>query len=206
MPSDLNPIEAVDIHIARKVAPIEEHRLGHLLGTLGALGDQPPMIGVSLSVAASGVWRRDSYQVATGIRMLAALALATGLKTLVKQRIDRSRPQLLIEHGHYEAHPGDNEDHAIKSFPSGHTAGMIAIAAAAARAYPERRSLALLPATLFSLLQIPRRAHFLSDVIAGAVIGLAAERLVAGIRPVRRRRGRTAISSTGTKRDPRPYW
>ena len=187
VPETLNKIENADILVARKVAPVEEHPLGHLAGKLGGLGDQPPMVGLCAVTAAVGIWRNDRRLVASAVRMLAALTLATGLKTLVKRRINRSRPQLLIEEGHYEREVGDTDDHALKSFPSGHTAGMMAIAAAASRSYPERHGLAFLPAAVFSALQVPRRAHFVSDVVAGAAIGLLAGELVAlAWRPARR--------------------
>ena len=176
-PAALNPVEAADIEIARAVAPVDEHPAGHLIGKLGALGDQPPLRVLTGGLIVAGWLRSDRRMAAAGVRMLAAHTLATFVKTRIKKRIDRSRPAQLVEQSHYEAHPGDHDEHALSSFPSGHTAGLVAVAGVAGRRYPEYRIAAWGTAGLLSVLQIPRRAHYLSDVLAGAAIGAAAAAL-----------------------------
>ena len=136
------------------------------------MGDQPPLRILCGAVIAAGAWRGDSRLAGTGLRMLAAHTLATGIKTIVKGQVDRTRPSLLIEDCEYEARPGESDDHDRTSFPSGHTAGVVAVAAVFGQAYPEHRLAAYSAAAFMALVQVPRRAHFVSDVAAGAVIGL----------------------------------
>ncbi|QXQ07877.1 phosphatase PAP2 family protein [Sphingosinicellaceae bacterium] len=171
-------IEAADIAVAKATAPVEETLVGRLVGKLGALGDQPPLRMLCGGIIVAGAWRGDSRLAGTGLRMLAAHTLATGIKTLVKSQVDRTRPSLLVEDGEYEAHPGDSDDHDRTSFPSGHTAGVVAVATVFARAYPEHAGEALATAGFLSLVQVPRRAHFVSDVAAGAVVGLVGAAVV----------------------------
>lgn len=201
----LNDIERADIAVAEATAPVEETRLGHALGLVGKLGDQPPLRVLCGAVVATGWWRDDPRLVLAGVRMFAAHTLATLAKTRIKKRVDRSRPNVLLEEGHYEAHPGDNEDHDVTSFPSGHTAGAVAVAAAVARSYPAAALPAAGAALLLSGVQVPRRAHYVSDVVAGAAIGLLAERLLAVAWPASGRDRDAAVRPTGTKRVHRPY-
>jgi len=179
MIDSLSGIEAADIAVAEATAPVGDTALGRTIGELGKLGDQPPMIAFALLTAATGALRDDRRLARAGVRMLAAHALATGMKVLVKRGVDRSRPSLLLERGHYEAHPGHNDDHDLTSFPSGHTAGVTAVARAFSRHYPEYAGVSAAAALGLSLIQIPRRAHFVSDIVAGAALGLLGEAIVA---------------------------
>nr|WP_295663939.1 phosphatase PAP2 family protein [Polymorphobacter sp.] len=176
-------IEAADIAIANATAFIDETPVGRLFGMLGGVGNQPPMRALCGAVIVSGAGRRDWRLAGTGLRMLAAHSLATWLKTLVKDRVDRTRPSLLVERGEYEARPGDSDEHDRTSFPSGHTAGVTAIATVFVRSYPRHRIAVAGAATFVALVQIPRRAHFASDIAAGVVIGLAGAAIVERLWP-----------------------
>jgi membrane-associated phospholipid phosphatase len=79
--------------------------------------------------------------------------------------------------------PGGSRDPELRSFPSGHTAGAVAMARAVARDYPDTASAAYLAAAVVGALQIPRRAHFAGDVLAGAAVGIAAEAMATWFRP-----------------------
>ena len=79
--------------------------------------------------------------------------------------------------------PGRKRSKEETSFPSGHSAGAIAVARAFAREYPEYRAPALGAAGLIALAQIPRCAHYPSDVGAGLAVGVAAEAAVAALWP-----------------------
>jgi membrane-associated phospholipid phosphatase len=64
------------------------------------------------------------------------------------------------------------------SFPSGHTAGSVAVARAVGRVYPEARAAAYGGAAAIALIQIPRGAHYPADVAAGTAVGIIAETAV----------------------------
>lgn len=173
-PADAGAVEKADVAVAKAVAPVAETPLVRMLGTLSEIGDQPPMRVLCAGVILAGWWRGDARLAGAGMRMLAAHSVATGLKNLIKNRVDRTRPNVLVEEGRYEMEAGDSREHDETSFPSGHTAGAVAAAAAWAHDYPEQRAAAYLAAGAVALMQIPQCKHYPSDVGVGAAIGLAA--------------------------------
>lgn len=173
------PIEKADVATAEAVMPYRDTPLVKVLGTLSDLSDQPPLIALCCATLAAGLWRGNRRQSSAGARMLASHLLATAIKKAIKARIDRTRPAVLDEEGgHYEMKSGHSTDGKLSSFPSGHTAGAAAVARAFSRDYPEYGPAAAAAATSAALLQIPRCAHYPSDLVAGAAVGLAAEAVV----------------------------
>jgi membrane-associated phospholipid phosphatase len=108
--------------------------------------------------------------------MLAAHTLATFVKDEVKERVDRTRPRSAGKPGKdAKPRPGDKTAKEETSFPSGQSAGGAAVARAFARAYPEHAGKAYAAAGLIALAQVPRCAHYPTDVGAGVAIGIASE-------------------------------
>jgi membrane-associated phospholipid phosphatase len=106
------------------------------------------------------------------------VALATAIKTVVKRVVVRTRPHVLADEGRYETGWLGPTDGPHSSFPSGHTADAVAAARALVRVYPEAKLPAYAAAVAVAVIQIPRCAHYPSDVTAGAAVGIAAEALV----------------------------
>jgi hypothetical protein len=79
-------------------------------------------------------------------------SLTLGLKTL----IPRTRPD------------GEDKD----SFPSGHTSGSFTTAAIVAHHYPKATIPAYVVAGLIGFSRIEKNKHYLSDVVAGATLGI----------------------------------
>jgi membrane-associated phospholipid phosphatase len=138
-------------------------------------------MALSGAVLAYGVLRGDRHATETGARMLGSLVLATLIKTGLKHVVARTRPNVLLEEGRYEVRPLGPADGSWHSFPSGHTAGSVAVARAVGRMYPQARTIAYGAAAAIALVQIPRGAHYLTDVAAGALVGVAAEAAVNGL-------------------------
>ena len=69
--------------------------------------------------------------------------------------------------------PGTSKDHRLQSMPSGHSAGVVAVTGAAIAGYPAVAIPAVAASGAIMAAQLPSRNHFLSDVAAGAAIGLA---------------------------------
>ena len=173
-PPEASSVEKADVAVAKAVAPVADTPLMQVLGTLSEAADQPQMRMLCAGIVAAGLWRGDARLARAGVRMLAAHSLATGIKTAIKHRVDRTRPTVLVEEGRYEMGPGESREHDETSFPSGHTAGAAAAAGAFAHEYPEHRAAAYGLAAVAALLQIPRCTHYASDVGAGAAIGIGA--------------------------------
>jgi membrane-associated phospholipid phosphatase len=169
--ADASAPEKADVAVARSVAPYTDSLPIRALSTFSKLGDQPPMLAISGAVLGAGVLARDRRLVRAGVRMIAAHLLATAAKNLVKRRIDRTRPRVLVKEGRYKMRPGRNEAKEETSFPSGHSAGAVAVAAAFGREYPEYRLPAYAVAGAIAVAQIPRCTHYPTDVAAGMAIG-----------------------------------
>jgi membrane-associated phospholipid phosphatase len=133
-----------------------------------------------------GLARRDRRMAGAGARMIAAHLLATAAKNFIKHRVDRTRPRSATGKDGHKPKPGRSTAKEETSFPSGHSAGAIAVASAYAREYPEHQAAALAGAGVVALAQIPRSAHYPTDVGAGVAIGLAAEKAVDLVWPFRK--------------------
>jgi membrane-associated phospholipid phosphatase len=159
------------------------------LERLADLGDQPQLRTLCVAAIAAGLaaGRASGYGprlARAGLRMLVAHQLATMGKNFVKRRIDRTRPRSLSRPGkHHRPSPGSSEAKEETSFPSGHAAGAAAVARAFAREFPRHRSAATAAGAVLAAVQVPRCAHYPSDIGAGLALGLAAEVGVAALWP-----------------------
>jgi len=168
-------------------SPGEGFALAHLPLFVAVLKGLPyPAIGaavLAVLLAASGLLTRHTWLGATprvAAYLVTTLALGPGLlvNTLLKDHWGRARPHQIIEFGgsaHFTpvAMVADQCDRNC-SFPSGHAAlgfWLIAFAfAAPAHWRPVAVAAALLVGSLVGLMRIAQGAHFLSDVLAAALI------------------------------------
>lgn len=172
----LGKVERTDRAVARAVAISARRPAGRWIRRFAEVGDQPPLVAVSLAVIAAGLAGGHDRLRRTGLRMLTAHSLSTIIKMIGKGNIDRTRPGAINQKS-YRMRPGDSSDGRLRSMPSGHSAGIVAIAGAISADYPR----ALMPAAVASVAvgaaQLPSRNHYASDVVVGAAIGL----VVAGV-------------------------
>lgn len=129
---------------------------------------------------------------------LEAEILAAGIVTpLLKRGFGRARP--IQDEGAHSFHPFSSDHH---SFPSGHATNAFALATAIAGHY-DRWVVPTVVYTVASGVAVSRvndRAHFPSDVIAGALIGHAVAKGVV----YRHQHGKTATTITPAMIDGRP--
>lgn len=149
------------------------HAAVEVLGFLSEAGDQPQLRLISGAVIVVGLVRRDPRMIGAGARMLITHELATAVKSAIKGRINRKRPRSASGKDEEKPRPGHDRDKEESSFPSGHSAGATAAGAAFAAVYPEYRFPALAASAAIALAQIPRRAHYPTDVAVGVAIGAA---------------------------------
>ena len=162
----------------RKVARHRDTPIVAALGRIGDVGDQPPLIAISGATIAMGALLRRPALARTGARMLASHLIATGMKTVLKSGIDRTRPARAIETGAHRVKKGSgSKDTGLNAFPSGHTAGAVAVAQAVARDTPALALPMRAAAAGIGAIQLPQGKHYASDVIVGAAIGWLSERI-----------------------------
>ena len=171
-PSDAGALEQADKEAAVQAARHRHHPAIKALGALSEVSDQVPLSLVCGSVILGGALAGQDHVARTGMRMMAAHLLANSVKRLIKDRFRRTRPVEMIKRQSYRCEPGESQGGHETSFPSGHTAGAVAVAAVVARDLPQMAVPALGVAALVSGIQVPRGKHYPGDVAAGAVLGL----------------------------------
>ena len=172
-------VEKADIALGKKMASKRHHPAVKAAATAGEIGDQGPLYALAAGVLAVGVASRHRRVTDCGLAMLAAIALADVGKRIAKRVVRRTRPNVLLEEGRYDADTGGSGRKPEQSFPSGHTACTVAAARALSRHFPETMTAAGAATAIIGLSRVAEGKHWPLDIAAGAVIGLAAERLSA---------------------------
>jgi lipid A 4'-phosphatase len=110
--------------------------------------------------------------------LFAGIAVSGIVVDLLKVIVGRPRPKLLFSAGSYEFDwIGLSADHW--SFPSGHAATAAALATALWCLWPQPVLFYLIGAALISASRLVMGAHYLSDVVMGAFIGVLVTRALA---------------------------
>jgi membrane-associated phospholipid phosphatase len=174
-------LDDVDAAVAEAALPVRHSALVRTIGALSEIGDQPEMRSLCGALIGVGALTGQRRMLRAGARRLLAHALATAVKSAVQRRVDRTRPRSLGEDRATELRPGLDTDKEESSFPSGHSAGAAATARAFAREYPELKTAAYVGGGLVAVAQIPRCAHYPTDVGAGLAIGIASEAVIHGL-------------------------
>lgn len=174
-------IARADRNATHRVAKARNNPIMKVVGFLSEAGDQPPLIAASLGTLAIGLAAGRPDIARGGARMLLSHLLATGAKLAVKRQFDRTRPSRALDGAGHHFTRGDEGGHADKSFPSGHTAGAVAVALAAAHDIDGAAAPAALTAGAIAAAQAPTGHHYFSDVLAGAAIGWASEAIVSAV-------------------------
>jgi membrane-associated phospholipid phosphatase len=172
-------VTAAESKVAKATAKHRDNPLVEIISKLSEAGDQPQLRTISGGMIVAGLVLRRRQWARAGVRMLIAHELATAMKNFVKNRVDRTRPRSAERREDSAVRRGDHSAKEETSFPSGHTAGAVAVAQAFAREFPEHSAAARVAAAAIGAAQVPRCAHYPTDVGAGALIGVAAEAGVA---------------------------
>ncbi|MGW5473510.1 phosphatase PAP2 family protein [Streptomyces chartreusis] len=118
--------------------------------------------------AALMAWRagwRGRRAAAAGLAAVTVAQLASN--GLCKQLADRPRPpKEWFPHDEVDDRPDSS------SFPSGHTAAAVAFTVAVACTWPAAGVWCAVPATMVAIERVQSGAHYPSDVVVGAVIGV----------------------------------
>src|SRR5213594_73420 len=108
----------------------------------------------------------------TGLLSLYSMIVSSLSAQIVKHLVGRARPRLM-EHGLTFLGPSFLAGvRGLDSFPSGHAASTFALAVVLTRAYPRAKVAFYMMASIISFSRLYLGAHFLSDAVGGALLGL----------------------------------
>ncbi|MCW6507561.1 phosphatase PAP2 family protein [Lichenifustis flavocetrariae] len=180
----------LDAPVARLVAtaPSSLHGVAQVFSDFGLSGY---MLVSSGAIAAGAFWlvrrggrRQGNVSItALGERALfvfSSVAVSGILVQVIKHVVGRARPKFLETLGpfHFDLF---SIKASLASFPSGHTTSIFALAAALCFFKPQLRGPAFLIAVLVGAARIVLGSHYLSDVLAGAILGLATTSCLAAV-------------------------
>lgn len=165
----------LDDEARRLFEPYADSPPMRVLDLLSKLGDQPELRFIAGGLIVAGTFAGNDRVVRAGSRMLIAHEAATLVKDAIKTNIDRTRPRSAEKRDSRKPKKGNHTAKEKTSFPSGHSAGAIAAARAFSREFPEYAPAAIGGAALIAAAQVPRCAHYPTDVAAGVLIGLVIE-------------------------------
>ncbi|MEU0333911.1 phosphatase PAP2 family protein [Streptomyces sp. NPDC006193] len=164
-------LQKADRVLIRKAASRIPPGVGKALSVVEEAAESTKLwCGAAVVMAAVGGWRGRTAAGAGLASMALAQLVSNGL---CKQLADRDRPpKEWIPHDEVHDRPDSS------SFPSGHTAAAAAFTAAVAPTWPVAGALCAVPAAAVALERVQSGAHYPSDVVTGAAIGLASAWLV----------------------------
>lgn len=118
--------------------------------------------------------RATAYGWAAGafLYLFTAVAFSGIVTNLFKMLFGRARPKLLYRDDLYGFFPPGLEG-SLQSFPSGHANTAFALAVAVALLWPRARVWLLALAVLMASARVGVNKHYLSDILAGAVVATA---------------------------------
>ena len=109
---------------------------------------------------------------------LLSLAASGAVANLIKILAGRHRPRDLFGQSEYGFEPFQFR-HALDSFPSGHSQTIFVVTTVLALAMPKRWRSISLAGAMIAATRITMTNHYLSDVVVGSYIGIAAVLLIA---------------------------
>lgn len=119
------------------------------------------------------VYRKiNSRTAAGGLLLLSSVAISGIMVNIIKVFVGRSRPRLFI-HEQIYGFDAFNIEYVWLSFPSGHAATALGAASALALLFPRFSTAFYSAGAVIAFSRIILTQHYLSDVIAGSVLGLA---------------------------------
>lgn len=132
-------------------------------------------LGFLLWARRPGIAARDRYRAIwrgeAALYVLSVVAAAGIVINIIKPLVGRMRPVKLLSEGQYGIEPG-SLDYALRSFPSGHATTVFALAFALGALWPRFRWAFALLALPVAASRVAITAHFMSDVVAGALVGI----------------------------------
>lgn len=133
------------------------------------LSNGATLVAIALLLYLAGRVRHNKTFSDAGKFLLAGFAASGITVQIIKHLAGRARPRITYE----TVFTGPSLRGGYDSFPSGHTAAAFSFAFIISLYFPKYRFLFYLAAVLTALSRIIGLSHFPSDILAGAVVGLA---------------------------------
>jgi membrane-associated phospholipid phosphatase len=134
------------------------------------LGHGTVQIALTVLWVAAAKYFKAQAEFYHGAAGLTAVVGSGILVQIIKHLVGRARPRMTLP---LWEHIGPSFDSDLHSFPSGHTTTSFALAAVLASRFPRQAWIFYTLAGLVGLGRVMGGSHYPSDVLAGALLGLA---------------------------------
>ena len=141
--------------------------LKHVDPFMTVVGNGSTLIAVGLIIYVAGRYYNKKLHL-MGRSLFIGLLTTGAIIQVIKHSIGRARPKLSYD----PLFIGPSLKTGYDSFPSGHSAMVFFFAYTLSQYYPKYRVLFYLFALAVSIDRVEELAHFPSDILAGAIIGL----------------------------------
>ena len=160
-------LSPLDRSLEKMVAPIGPgRRVDGVTNAINSLGTPQVLVpALAASYFLGNKADKDTAEMA-----VSALASAAIMTQGMKYMTGRARPNM-PDAGHFS---GPNSGKGHDSFPSGHAAAAFAVATVLASRHPDQKYLYYGLATAVGAARVRKSAHFPSDVLVGAAVGVYA--------------------------------
>jgi membrane-associated phospholipid phosphatase len=166
---------AVDGKVRQLTLALQVPIVISLMNGLTWLGDVRLLLIGTIALFALGGWfRRNTLKKVGGVGFL-TLAISNVVVEILKHLIGRPRPGVIGAGGLLL---GPSWESGYDSFPSGHTNSAFVMAAILSNLYPSWRRIWTIMAALVGFTRMYLDVHFVSDVLAGAFLGLMMTKFV----------------------------
>jgi membrane-associated phospholipid phosphatase len=158
---------ALDGRVAAGMASWKHAVVDTVVGTLNPLGSGVTLLVVSAAFGVLGrAQRRSTLHEAAWLSALAFM-IAGLVEFAIKHLVGRPRPDTVLD---------------VDSFPSGHATSVFAVATVFAAFYPRLRWPLYALAAAVAAGRVYLQRHYVSDVLAGAIIGIVIASILLGRR------------------------
>ena len=159
---------ALDVPVHQALPTLYTPMVEQMWDVVAHLGNGWVIAPVCLTAAGFGYWSGRHRVRETALRCFAAYALSGIAAQGVKRLLGRPRPRLIDDP---TAGWGPSFSSGFDAFPSGHTTSAFALAAVLSHYYPRGRIVFILLACLVATARVVRGSHWITDVVAGALLG-----------------------------------
>lgn len=159
---------ALDFPVHHALQTLHNPLAERLWDGVAHLGDGWVVVPVCLVLAGFGYWRRRELIYEVALRSLGAYAISGIAAQGFKHLLGRPRPRLMDD---LSAQWGPSFVSGFDAFPSGHTTCGFALAAVLSHFYPRGRIVFFILACLVAAARVVRGSHWITDVVAGALLG-----------------------------------
>jgi undecaprenyl-diphosphatase len=161
--------QALDLPVHHALQTVHNPLAEQMWDGVAHLGNGWVVVPACFVFAGLGYWWRWELIQQVGLRCLGSYAISGAAAQGFKHLLGRPRPRIMEDP---TAQWGPSFAGGFDAFPSGHTTCAFALAVVLSHTYPRWRIMFFILACLVAMARVVRGSHWVTDVVAGALLGI----------------------------------